>query len=271
MTYPHPLHRDEGDGPAVILFHGFPDTAATWDDIGDALVAAGHRVVVPHLRGYHPDTVDPSRGYSAGELGQDPLLVMDALGIDEAVLVGHDWGATLVYGAQSLAPERIRGIVTSAIPHPRSVKPTPDLAWKARHFVQFKLPFADKLFARNDFAGVDDLYARWAPGWSGPERDECVANVKAAFADPVVLGAAFDYYRALSPKPDSAVSKRVVPPALVVGGTRDLLPPAAFEAARSSHTGPVDVQIIDGAGHWPHREGEARFTELLLGFLAGLG
>ncbi len=50
-TWPRPLHADLGDGPAVVLFHGFPDTAATWDGIAERLVAEGHRVIVPHLRG----------------------------------------------------------------------------------------------------------------------------------------------------------------------------------------------------------------------------
>ena len=51
------IHRDEGEGAAVVLLHGFPDTASTWDGIADALAADGHRVVVPHLRGYTPTSV----------------------------------------------------------------------------------------------------------------------------------------------------------------------------------------------------------------------
>lgn len=268
-TTPLVIHRDEGEGPAVVLLHGFPDTAATWDGIA-AAIGEGHRVVVPHLRGYHPDSIDPSRGYGARALAEDVPALLDALEIDTAVLVGHDWGAAIAYGAASLAPERVRGIVGIAIPHPRTVRPTPALALRARHFLTLRLPWAAAQFRAGNLSGVDILYRRWAPGWRGPDRDTCIAAVKAAFADPAVLDAALAYYRALSPRPDPATSRRLGMPALVVGGTRDILPAAAFEASRSAFTGPVDVAILDGTGHWPHREAEAAFTGHLQAFLAGL-
>lgn len=269
-TFPLPLHRDEGSGDAVVLFHGFPDTAATWDGIADALVADGHRVIVPHLRGYHPDTVNPARGYQALELAEDVLAVLDVCGVEQATLVGHDWGATLVYGAAGLAPERVRGVVACAIPHPRTLALSPSLLVKARHFVALKMPWAAREFASRNFRAVDTLYRRWAPNWVGPERDLCVAHVKTAFADPAVLNAALGYYRDLSPKAPPEVRRRLAMPGLVVGGTRDLVPPEAFEASRTAFTGPIDVEIFDGAGHWPHREDEERFIALLRDFLARL-
>ncbi len=266
-TFPLPLHRDEGDGDAVVLFHGFPDTASTWDRIADALVADGYRVIVPHLRGYHPDTVNPARGYSALELAEDVIAVLDVCGVQRATLVGHDWGATLVYGAAALAPDRVSGVVACAIPHPLSLKATPALLVKARHFVALKMPWAAREFAGRNFAAVDRLYRRWAPTWQGPDRDRCVANIKAAFADRDVLEAALGYYRDLSPTVPTALRGRLAMPALVVGGTRDLVPPEAFEASRSAFTGPVDVHIFEGAGHWPHREDEERFIVVLRTFL----
>ncbi|MEO2106432.1 MAG: alpha/beta hydrolase [Actinomycetota bacterium] len=261
------IHRDEGEGAAVVLLHGFPDTASTWDGIADTLVADGHRVVVPHLRGYTPTSIRPGRPYDARTLAEDVIGLLDDLGLDSATLVGHDWGASMAYGAASLSPDRVDRLVGVAIPHPRTVKPTPALLWKARHFVTLKLPWASRQFALADLSGVDILYRRWAPGWSGPERDACVANVKAAMADPDVLDATLAYYRALSPRPDRALTHRLGMPSLVVGGTRDLVPPESFEASRSAFTGPVEVLVLDGAGHWPHREREPAFVDALRTFL----
>ena len=113
------------------MLHGFPDTAASWDGIATA-IGEGHRGVVPHLRGYHADSIDSSRGYSPLELAEDIPVLLDALEIDSAVLVGHDWGAAIAYGAASLAPDRVRGVVGIAIPHPRTIRPTPALALRHR-------------------------------------------------------------------------------------------------------------------------------------------
>ena len=261
------IHRDEGEGDAVVLLHGFPDTAATWDGIANALVADGHRVVVPHLRGYTAASIRPDRPYDARTLAEDVIGLLDDLGLDSATLVGHDWGASMAYGTASLSPDRVDRLVGVAIPHPRTLRPTPALLWKARHFATLRLPGAAQVFALGNLRGVDTLYRRWAPGWSGPERDACVADVKAAMADRDVLDAILAYYRALSPRPDRALSHRLGMPSLVVGGTRDLVPPEAFEHSRSAFTGPVDVLVLDGAGHWPHREREPEFVDALRAFL----
>lgn len=264
------IHRDEGEGAPVVLIHGFPDTARTWDGIADRLVAQGHRVVVPHLRGYTPDGIDATRGYSARELAQDVLDLLDGLGLDSAVLVGHDWGASMAYGATALAPARTRGLVGVAIPHPRAVRMTPSLAWDARHFLALRMPWAAAQFRLGDLSGVDILYRRWAPTWDDEAREECIRRVKAAFADPPVLQAALAYYKAFDPRPDRRLSARLDVPALVVGGRRDIVPAQAFAASDRGFTGPLRVEVYPDAGHWPHREDEGRFTADLLDFVAGL-
>src|SRR2546421_11812605 len=110
------VYTDSGEGPLVVLFRGFPDTPQSWSGTRDALNDAGYRTVVPYLRGYHPDTILPNRGYSAGEIAEDAVRLLDAIGADQAVLVGHDWGAGVVYRAAALAPERVRAICAVAIP-----------------------------------------------------------------------------------------------------------------------------------------------------------
>jgi pimeloyl-ACP methyl ester carboxylesterase len=260
------VFSDSGTGPLVVLFHGFPDTPSGWSHARDTLVAAGFRVVVPYLRGYHPETIVEGRGYGITEIGEDAIRLLDALEAPSAVLVGHDWGAAVVYRAASLAPERVRAICAVAIPHPQMLKPSPGLAWRARHFVTLALPTGNRLARHNDFAYIDTLIRRWAPNWSGPDREETLAEVKRAFADPRVLDAALSYYRNYSRKPPP----RIAQPGLVVGGFEDIISSEPFERSPEAFDGPCDVLLVEGAGHWPHREASELFEERLLSFLGGL-
>ena len=260
------VFTDSGEGPLVVLFHGFPDTPNGWAGTRDALNRAGYRTVVPYLRGYHPDTIVPGRGYGAQEIAEDAVRLLDALGAENAVLVGHDWGASVVYRAAALAPERVRGVCGVAIPHLRLLRRTPGLIWRGRHFITLSLPSGRWLARRNDFAYLDALMRRWAPGWSGPERDATLAEVKRAFADPLVLDSALGYYRDAKPADLGVLST----PALVVGGTTDIIDVEAFNRSPEGFQGPCEVLIADSAGHWPHREAAELFNARLLDFLAGL-
>lgn len=262
---------DTGEGPAIVLLHGFPDGPESWEAARAALVAAGQRVIVPYLRGYHTDTIVEGRSYGRVAIGGDIVWLLDELEIERATLVGHDWGASSVWSAAGSHPERVRGIVPIAIPHPAAVKPSLTLAWETRHFGYFKAPLADQRTAHNDFAYIDTLYDRWAPSWSGPERDSTIARAKELLSDPVVLHEALQWYRDLSLTPDRANDFRVACPGLLVAGTNDF--DGMLEATHAStdrFDAPVEVLTIDGAGHWPHREGEAEFIERLVAFVASL-
>src|SRR5207237_8698880 len=116
------------------------------------LNAAGYRTVVPYLRGYHPDTIVPDRSYARPQIGQDAIRLLDAVGAEQAVLVGHDWGAAVVYAAATIAPERVRAVCAVAIPHPRQIKPSPAVLWRARHFLTLRLPTGRWLARQDDFA-----------------------------------------------------------------------------------------------------------------------
>jgi len=261
------VYRDSGDGPVVVLLHGFPDTPHGWDAIAGALVAAGYRAIRPWLRGYHPATVS-GRKYDALTIAQDPVLLLDALGVERAVLIGHDWGAAVTWGAAAVAPERWRAIVPIAIPHTSLLPRDPKTLWGARHFAGFKMPWAERMTRMNDFHYIDSLYSRWAPTWSGPDRDACVANYKECVRDPIALKGSIDYYRALSPKPPRELHKVPQLRGLVVGGTDDLVPPHLFGKSAERMADGSRSLIVENAGHWPHREGEELFTRTLIEFLA---
>jgi pimeloyl-ACP methyl ester carboxylesterase len=257
-----------GDGPDVVLLHGFPDTPDSWTEAQAALVAAGWRVTVPWLRGYHPDTIVPGRRYDPETIGRDALALLDAIEARGAVLVGHDWGALISYVAAALDPARVRAIVTLGIPHPSLLPRSPASLWAGRHFLGFKLPGAARRTRRNGFAYLDTLYRRWAPGWSGPERDESLERAKRALSTPATLEGALGYYRDLplggSGAPVPAVR------GLIVGGTEDLIPAELFTRTAELLEEPSRALIVDGAGHWPHRENSAAVLPELVNFLSEL-
>jgi len=270
--------HDAGKGPAVVLFHGFPDTPQSWSRVASALNHEGYRTIVPYLRGYHPDTIVEGRPYDALTLAEDVVGLLDALELDTATLVGHDWGATLLYGAAALAGERIDGLVPIAIAHPKTLKPknalqTIGLFLMARHFIYFQLPWSEWGTRRRNFAYIETLYRRWAPNWQDSERDAAVARARAAFEDPAVLHGALDYYRAMFKKPERSLAPLNQPldtRALLVAGGDDFgghLGP--YEKSLSLFTQGAELLVIDSAGHWPHQEHPEQFIPALLRFLEG--
>src|SRR5262245_64260522 len=85
-------YLEQGSGPLVLLLHGFPDTALTWDRAMPALAQAGYRAVAPFMRGYAPTAIPADGAYDTETLGKDAIALIHALGADAAVVIGHDWG-----------------------------------------------------------------------------------------------------------------------------------------------------------------------------------
>jgi pimeloyl-ACP methyl ester carboxylesterase len=260
----------QGDGPDIVLVHGFPDTPHSYQALQDELVKAGWRVTVPWLRGYHPATIVPGRPYDFETIGRDGLALLDAIGAQQAVFVGHDWGALMAYVVATLAPERVRGLVTIAIPHPSVLQRTPASLYRVRHFLALKLPWAQASTRRGDFAYLERLYSRWAPNWSGPAREESLAHVKRALSEPAALKGAIDYYRALPLGGSKLLEHPPAVPNLAVGGTADLVPAELYRACADLFPSPSRALIVDRAGHWPHREDEVAVLPEIVRFAGEL-
>jgi pimeloyl-ACP methyl ester carboxylesterase len=253
---------EEGVGPLVLLVHGFPDTLHTWDTVRPALAQAGYRAVSPNTRGYWPTAIPTDGMYDVGTLGGDVLALIEALGARQAIIVGHDWGASAAYTAAIMDPERVRFLVTVAIPHPASVVPSPRLLWAVRHFFAFQSRKAEARTRAHDFAYVDELVQRWSPAWKVP-TDE-TRPVKEAFAKPGCLEAALGYYRALSLRPSASQRRRITVSSVVFSGADDgVLRREDYERAARWHEGPHEIVHMPG-GHFLHREHPERFIAELL-------
>ncbi len=254
-------YLEKGDGPLVILIHGFPDTADSWLPTMDVLADAGFRAVAPWTRGYHPTAIPTDAKYDGDTLGRDVLGWIDALGGEPAIVVGHDWGASAAYAAAGLSPEAFRQLITVAIPHPAAVKPTPKLAWAVRHFVKLALPGAAQRMRDSDFTYVDELVRRWSPTWNpGPEETRAV---KEAFGHPGCAEAAVGYYKALYGPLPKGHRKRVTVDAVAFCGRDDIMKRANYDRAARRYVASYDIIEMPG-GHFMHREHPDAFHRELL-------
>jgi pimeloyl-ACP methyl ester carboxylesterase len=255
---------EEGSGPLVLLLHGFPDTAYTWDHVLPLIAKKGLRAVAPFTRGYRPSGI-PERDADLPTLAKDALSLIEALGEKRAILVGHDWGAATAYAAAALAPERIEKLITLAIPHPGTLRPTLGKLWGVRHFVAYKLRGAPRRFAADDFADLRRIYKRWSPTWDPPESE--LAAIRECFADPASLNAAFGYYRAQSFRPAEYYRKKIKMPAVAFCGLDDPVAKADdYQRAAYMFEGGYTVEEMAG-GHFLHREHPEEFARRLLAHL----
>jgi pimeloyl-ACP methyl ester carboxylesterase len=257
-------YLEEGSGPLVLMLHGFPDTAHTWDDLRPRMAAKGYRVVTPFMRGYHPTAI-PDRDPDLETLARDPLALIEALGAPDAIVIGHDWGASAAYGAAGLGPDRVNKLFAIGIPHPAALKPTLKKLWGVRHFAAYKLPGAPNRFARNDFAALPAICRRWSPTWD-PDPAE-FEPVRTCFSNPASLNAAFGYYRKLSPLPSASLKARITVPTVVFAGLDDpVAEPADYRGAARMFLGEYVVEEMPG-GHFMHREHPEVFAERLMNHL----
>ncbi len=131
----------EGDGPLCILVHGWPESWYSWRRQIDPLVSAGYRVCVPDVRGYgESDKPQAIEAYDMRQMTGDVAGLVDALGEKQAILVGHDWGAPIVWNTSLFHPQKVRAVVGLSVPYlgrgPMSPIDLFRLLYKDRFFYQ---------------------------------------------------------------------------------------------------------------------------------------
>lgn len=253
-----------GEGPAVLLLHGWPDTHDVWRDQITALTDAGYRVVAPDLRGFgasdRPEGVD---NYNILFLLADMVGVLDHLGIERAHVVGHDWGAALAWALAAFVPDRVDHLVALSVGHPS--------AFAGAGFPQREKSWYMLLF---QFEGVAEQWLS-ANGWenlrawsSHPEADTVIKLLE----EPGALTAGLNLYRANIP-PSSLIEPAiefppVQAPTLTMWGADEFaLTEEQMTGSEAFVTGPFRYERIDGAGHWLTLEVPAEVNRLLLDFL----
>lgn len=268
---------EAGEGPLVLLLHGYPDNAWTWEHQVPALAEAGYRVVVPFLRGYPPTQVVPGGYHDRATLALDVAGLIVALNHDRPChLVGQDWGAALSYGVLAAFPERVRKAVLMAIPHPavmaRSLT-SPAQIHRAFHWWFFQLPrLPEQIVPADDFAFIDYLWSDWSPGHADGAH---IARIKTTLAQPGAVAATLDYYRAaldLARQDPALADLRarlddpIAVPTLALCGADDVrAEPMAAQADR--FTGPYRFDVVPDCGHFLHRERPDEINRRILDWL----
>jgi pimeloyl-ACP methyl ester carboxylesterase len=268
-------YLEAGEGPLVLLLHGFPDDPRTWEGQMQALADGGYRAVAPYMRGYAPTQPAPDGRYDTEALAADVAGLVRSLGDGSAYVVGNDWGAIAAYAAMALHPDAIRRAVVINVGHPATFFTTllhPRQVHHIFHFWFFQLgEIASNAVRANDLAFVDYLWDYW----SGPghEDREHIARVKReTLAADGVIEAGLAYYPGLlnlpttHPETAERIQRRISVPTLTIFGDAD--PPRELSEGEHVHfTAEYRFELVEGAGHFVHRERPDEVNRLLLEWL----
>lgn len=253
-----------GEGPPVVLLHGFPDSGRLWRHQVPALAEAGFKVIVPDLRGYgRSDKPEEVEAYRIDQLVGDVVSVMSAAGAERAHVVGHDWGASLAWATALMAPERVDHLVALSVGHPAT--------FFAHGFEQQEKSWYMLLF---QFPGIAEEWLsadnwRNLRAWSRhPDNHAAIAELEANGS----LTPGLNYYRANIPPERFRASGLELPP--IAAPTMGLWSSGDFALTEAQMTSSAEnvggswrYERLDGPGHWMQLEAPDEVNRLLIDFL----
>jgi pimeloyl-ACP methyl ester carboxylesterase len=277
---------EEGEGPLVVLCHGFPELAYSWRRQLPALLGAGFRVAAPDLRGFGASSAPrDADAYDVLTLCADLTGLLEALGEERAVFVGHDWGASLVWHLALLHPERVRAVVGLSVPFtPRAPAPPIEIlranVGEDFYIVWFQQPgVADEALAR-DVRRTLTTSRQWTSEWARedgtpPQRPQWLSEEELgvyveAFERTGFTGG-LNWYRNIDRNWELLApyaERRIEPPAMFLTGERD--PVRMFMPAETLDGWVEDLRakvLVPGAGHWVQQEAPEAVNAALLEFL----
>ncbi|MBV8453968.1 MAG: alpha/beta hydrolase [Deltaproteobacteria bacterium] len=296
---------EQGEGPAVLFCHGFPDTSYTWRQQMRTVASAGYRAIAPDMRGYgHSSAPFDARLYTPLQTAGDLVGLLDELQIPTTVLVGHDWGATHAWNAALMRPDRFKAVFCLSVPYvPRgdvSVFERMRNSGRQNEFYMFEQmrPEADQIWADAAVTIPGVLYwasasappdQRWSPmdparslyrPAPGPlpvwAKADYVSHNVAEFQRTGFHGG-LNYYRAAESYFDlSAAFKgaKIAQPSFFIWGKMDGLRELYslnVDQMRQNLPGLVGAMELDSVGHWVQHEASDVVSDQLVKFLSTLG
>jgi pimeloyl-ACP methyl ester carboxylesterase len=268
------LHYVEaGEGPLVVLLHGFPEFWYGWRLQIKALAAAGFRVVAPDMRGYNLSSRPEGVGnYDIEKLAGDVRDLVHERGAQSAHLAGHDWGGSVAWATAMEYPELVDRLAILNAAHPRKLSQGlhhPGQLRRSWYFFFFALPdLPDAVVHANDWHFFRHFLNDARPAYTEEEMDRYIE----AWSQPGAASGMINYYRSsvrTPPKKAEAAIHPIKAPTLVIWGQRDAY--LGEELAEPEHDDVPNLERVErlpDASHWVHHDEAERVNQLLTSFFA---
>ena len=273
------------NGTPVLLLHGWPDSPSSWKAVASRLHDQGYRTIVPYLRGSYPtefQSKDIPRYAGAVAMAQDAIDLADQLGIAKFHVVGHDWGARIAYTLAALYPERISVIAALALAYqPRGRFKVPDFQQAMHFWYQFFqcTPGGADAVRKDPIRFARIQWDSWSPTSWFSELDFMEASEH--FAHPDWSEVTLNAYRSRY-LPDEVSDARyanaqaalenielIDVPTLMIQGAADRCDmPASSEHQEMHFSRGYRRLLLEGVGHFPHREASETVAEAIAAFFA---
>lgn len=261
----------QGDGPLVLLVHGFPERWFSWRRQIPALAAAGYRVAAPDLRGYGLSD-KPDRGYEIANLARDLAEFIAALGERRATVIGHDWGGALTWELVSRHPEVVSRYAVLNCPHPavmrRALLRSADQVRRSWYMFMFNLPWLpERLVSRDHAAALGRMFRRMSVD---PSRftPEAIAPYLDSAATPEAVRPMLAYYRAaLRGALGGAGYPPIDAPGLLLWAEEDHVLGNDLLAPHSRYARDLRIERLPGCGHFLQQEQPELVNRRLLRWL----
>jgi pimeloyl-ACP methyl ester carboxylesterase len=251
-----------GEGPTLLLLHGWPDTGALWNDVVPDLVEAGYRVVVPDLRGCGRSAKPAeTASYQMHHLVGDVQCIVDAVGAERVTLVGHDWGAALAWTVAAYLPERVEALVVISVGHANAFYGA-GLAqqmksWYIMLFIQEGL--AEAFLRKNDYEFIRIGHPRSDAVIAELERDGQLSSHLRWYRANIAMDAF------VTERPEMA---SVASPTLGIWSSGDFgLTERQMKESAAYCTGGFTFVRLEGFGHWVPLEAPRELAREILDFL----
>lgn len=256
-------YDSEGDGPLVVLLHGFPESRVTWKRQLPALAKAGFRAVAPDLPGYNespkPKDID---AYRVSTIAQNIVELIESLGGAPCVLVGHDWGAAIAWNVAMARPDLVRKLVIINVPHPSAIFRELKRSFRQKvnllYQVLFQLPILPEFLMRVFGRALLKRAARY----TNDEIETYLRQWRGSLT-PMI-----NYYRAMrrARREGRKPFEPVLMPTLVLRGQYEpVFLPSAFEGMEKWVPN-VRVEHVPRAGHFPQTDAPEKVNELIMEF-----
>ncbi len=259
---------DRGEGPAVLLLHGWPDSSYLWRQTIPVLVEAGYRVIAPDLRGLgESDRPEQVEAYTIPKILADLKEILAQLAVSRAYVVGHDWGAVVAWSMGGYMPDLVEKLVVLSVGHPGAYYAGGleqlQMRW---YMLWFLFPgVAEENFTQNDWA----FFRQWLNGQGG-DLEHFIEDL----SRPGALTASLNWYRAnIIPKrfgdqPGPVKLPAIGCPVMGVWGSLDAyLTEGQIKESGKYLKGPWRYERLEGVAHWIPTAVPERLNELLLDFL----